>query len=138
MKGEVTINGKDAYSEWGISLQQTGLSALMTPAGMKTMIENSYRSKHGKVVTNSAPRFADRDITLPFQMTARSKDEFLEKYSKFCEEVLMTGELEIETKYQKGVIYRCTYISCTQYSEFKQEYAAFSLKLNEADPTNRD
>ena len=29
---ELFINGKDAYTTWGISMDDTALSALMTPA----------------------------------------------------------------------------------------------------------
>ena len=40
MKEELFINGKDAYVEWGISMDNTSLSALMTPAPNKAFIES--------------------------------------------------------------------------------------------------
>lgn len=35
MKGELYINGKDAYLTWGISMDDTSLSELMTPPANK-------------------------------------------------------------------------------------------------------
>ena len=137
-KGELKINYKDAYEEYGISLEQTGLSALMAPPPMKTLIESKYRKLHGKRVINKTPRYDARDLTLPIHLTARNKTDFFRKWAKFCNEVLATGYLEIITKYQPTIAYKCYYISCTQFSEFIGEYAVFSLKLNEPDPTDRE
>ena len=50
LKGQLYINGKDAYITWGIFLDETALSALMTPAPNKEFISNKYRSKDGKSV----------------------------------------------------------------------------------------
>ena len=136
-KGELIINSRDAYDEYGISMTQAGLSALMTPAPMKGLIESKSRQTHGKNVVNKNPRFDSRDLTLPIQLTARNRDQFFERYSKFCNEILATGYLEISTKYQPNIVYRCYYTSCTPFSEFITEYASFSLKLTEPDPTNR-
>ena len=38
---ELFINGKDAYTTWGISMDDTALSALMTPAPNKEFIEKA-------------------------------------------------------------------------------------------------
>lgn len=40
MKDELRINGKDAYTTWGISMDNNALSELMTPSSNKTFIEN--------------------------------------------------------------------------------------------------
>lgn len=50
---ELFINGKDAYTTWGISMDDTALSALMTPAPNKEFIENKSRMEHGKACDNS-------------------------------------------------------------------------------------
>mgnify|MGYP001416335654 CR=1 FL=1 len=39
MKDELYINGKDAYTTWGVSMDDTALSELMTPVSNKTFIE---------------------------------------------------------------------------------------------------
>lgn len=137
MQEELIINSRDVYIEYGISMTQQGLSALMTPAPMKAVIESKSRQVHGKQFVNKNPRFDSRDLTLPIHLTARNKDQFFDRYSRFCSEILATGYLEIRTKYQPTVVYRCIYTSCSQFSEFITEYASFSLKLTEPDPSNR-
>lgn len=137
LKGQLYINGKDAYLTWGIFLDETALSALMTPAPNKEFISNKYRSKDGKSVIKHNPRLDEREITLPFNMTAKDSDTFLMNYARFCEEVLAKGELVISTRFQPNVWYRCIYLSCTQFSQCIREMAKFSLKLNEPDPSDR-
>lgn len=137
LKGQLYINGKDAYLTWGIFLDETALSALMTPAPNKEFISNKYRSKDGKSVIKHNPKLDEREITLPFNMTAKDSDTFLTNYARFCEEVLAKGELVIRTRFQPNVLYRCIYLSCTQFSQCIREMAKFSLKLNEPDPSDR-
>lgn len=137
LKGQLTINGKDAYTTWGILLDNTALSTLMTPAPNKEFISNSYRSKDGKRYIKHNPRLDEREITIGFCMVAKDEETFLTNYGKFCEDVLATGELVIHTSFQPTVWYHCVYLSCTQFSQYMQEIAKFSLKLNEPDPTDR-
>lgn len=136
--GKLTINGKDAYSTWGIWMDDTALSTLMTPAPCKEFISNKYRSKDGKRVIKHNPRLDEREITIGFYMSAKTEDEFLYNYGKFCEDVLATGEITIHTSFQPYVWYRCVYLSCTQYSQYMRQLAKFSLKLNEPDPSDRN
>lgn len=137
LKGQLYINGKDAYLTWGIFLDETALSALMTPAPNKEYVTNKYRTKNGKEVFKYNPRLDERDITLPINMTAKDTDTFMMNYARFCEEVLAKGELVIRTRFQPNVWYRCIYLSCTQFSQCIREMAKFSLKLNEPDPSDR-
>lgn len=137
MFGDVTINNADAFERYGINLEDGALSALMTPPPMKEFIESRSRLKHGKTVIAKVTKYDDREITLPFHLIAKSKTEFFTKYNMFCKEVLAKGKFEIKTKYQPNVVYRLVYISCTQFRQFIQEMAVFSLKVSEPDPTDR-
>lgn len=136
MTGELFFNGVDAYEAYGISLEETGLSALLTPPPMKSVIETKYRSKGGKSIVNKNPQYDERELTLPIHLVASSQSDFITKYSSFCNNVLKQGKLTVKTKYSTDV-YSCLYLSCTQFSEFNAEYASFSLKLNEYNPSNR-
>ncbi len=137
MKGDVTINGYDAYTRYGINLEDGALSALMTPAPLKDMVEGKSRLRHGKTVVTDSAKYDSREMTLPLHLIAKDKEEFFQKYNLFCEEVLAKGKFEIRTKYQSGVVYRLVYLSCTQFRQFMQELAVFSLKVEEPDPTDR-
>ncbi len=137
LKGQLYINGKDAYTTYGIIMSDTALSTLMTPAPSKDYITNSSRLVDGKRVFKGNVKMAEREMTLPFSMSAKDRDIFLSNYAKFCEEVLAKGEMVLHTSFLPNIWFRCIYISCTQFSQFLREMALFSLKLNEPDPSNR-
>ena len=127
----------DAYASWGIFMDDTALSTLMTPAPNKEFISNKYRAKDGKRIIKHNPRLDEREITVSFCMSAKSESVFLANYAKFCDEVLAKGEMVINTSFLPDTYYRCVYLSCTQFSQYMRELAKFSLKLNEPDPSDR-
>ena len=73
MKDELRINGKDAYTTWGISMDNNALSELMTPSSNKTFIENESRLEHGERVVIANPRVDVRNLTLKGGETMRVK-----------------------------------------------------------------
>lgn len=133
---QLYINGKNAYSTWGIHMNDTALSTLMTPPPCKSFVSNSYRSKDGTRMVIANPKVDERDMTLTFYLSAPDEKTFLTRYASFCKE-LAIGSLIIRTEFQPAVYYRCVYTSCTQFSEFNRQLASFALKLTEPDPTNR-
>ncbi|WP_289059947.1 hypothetical protein [uncultured Bacteroides sp.] len=137
MKEKLIINGENADEKWGISLGESSLSELMTPPANKAFIENESRLQHGKQILVANPKVEARNLTLQLNLTAATKSAFFDKYNLFCKEVLATGVLNIETGYQEGVVYKMIYVSCSQFSQFMQGIAKFSLKLIEPDPSDR-
>lgn len=137
MIGELFINNKDAYTAWGISMDDTSLSALMTPPPLKEFVEDSSRMEHGKHIDISNPKIDERNLTLQVNLTAKSKDEFFSRYLSFCEE-LAKGVLDIRTKYQPNITYHTVYLSCSQFSQFMQGIGKFTLRLNEPNPAERN
>lgn len=136
MTGECFINGKDAYTTWGIVLSDSALTALMTPAPLKPFVENKSRTLDGKTVSIKNPKYDERDVQVTFSLVARTKSEFLARYDSFCAE-LKTGAIDIRTINQPSVVYRTVYGSCTQYSMFNGRLGKFVLRLNEPNPNNR-
>lgn len=137
MKDVLYINGRDAYTTWGITMDTQSLSALMTPPALKERVESQSRLEQGSRLVGAAPRLAARQLTLTLNLTARTEEQFFARYASFCRE-LATGRLTIRTTYQRGVTYRTAYVSCTQFTQFMRGMAKFSLKLTEPDPTDRD
>ncbi len=133
--GILYINGNDAYTQWGISLDTQSLSALMTPAPQKDALANASRNENGKQV-EANNKVADRDLTLTLNLTASSESDFFTKYESFCVE-LATGVIDIRTAYQPTIEYHCLYLSCTAFTQFMQGIGKFSLKLNEFNPAVR-
>ena len=136
-KGELFINGLDAYERWGVSLSDTALSALMTPAPQKKFISSKSRLKDGKSIVVNNPKVDERSVSIAIHLIARNEAEFFSNYEKFCNEVLAKGYLTIETKFQQGVIYKMEYESCSQFSQFMRGIAKFTLKMTEPNPNNR-
>ena len=137
MTGDVTINGFDAFTRYGINLEDGALSALLTPPSLKEFVQNESRLEDGKTVITLSPKYDARELTLPFHLVASTKADFLTKYALFCSEVLAVGSFTLSTRYQPSVIYHLIYQNCTQFRQFHQELAAFALKVTEPDPTNR-
>lgn len=149
-KGQLTINKKDAYTEWGLSMDPSALSALMTPSATKSYIENDSRLEHGKeMITSYTKTDSDgnkvnvntvkldaRDVTVTFNITARNETQFLQRYYSFCSE-LEKGTLDISTSFLPNVVFHMIYVSCSQFSEFNLGIGKFTLKLTEPNPKNR-
>ncbi len=136
MKGELFINGKDAYSQWGIGLENGSLLKLMTPVPNKDMITNKSRLEHGKRILPDGVRLDERTLTLEIHIVARDKADLFSKYDSFCAE-LAKGILEIRTSYQPGVCYRMQYLSCDNLSGIVDGIVKFGLKLCETNPSDR-
>lgn len=136
MTGELFINGHDAWTRWGIMMDDTSLSALMTPPAIKDFPKNSSRLESGTRYITLNPKLKERDVTLALQFVAETKAEFLANYNDFCQNVLATGKLNIRTMYN-DVTYYFVYNSCTQYRQFLFKVAKFSLRLTEYNPENR-
>lgn len=130
----------DAYERYGMFFTQTSLSKLMTPAPNKAAIENKSRRKDGKSVVRKSiyTKKDDRDVDLEMHITAPSESEFWRRYDLFCTEILDRGFFDICTKFCPTKVFRMTYLSCTQFSEFVQQLGKFTLRLNEPDPSDRD
>lgn len=150
IKGQLIINKQDAYTTWGITMDSSALSTLMTPAGNKSYIENDSRLENGKTLLTSYTKTNEdgsteevnmvkkdaRDVTIAFNLTAPSEEKFLQRYYSFCEE-LDKGDLDISTSFLPNVVFHMKYVSCTQFSEFMLGMAKFSLKMTEPNPKNR-
>lgn len=133
-KGQLFINGKDAYEEWGVSLSDTALSALMTPPPNKSLPENKSRALNGKSFVEIPRKIDERNVVLIINLTANNEQEFFRRYNSFCNE-LAKGKLEINTSFNPDKTYYMEYLSCSQFTQFMRGIANFSLKLNEPNPT---
>lgn len=137
-KGQLYINGRDAFDRYGISMDSTALSALMTPTGRKEWVTNEVRDENGtRYLTSQTPKSQARDLSLTFNLIADDEQTFFSRYNLFCSEVLESGLVNIKTSFQPSVMYRCVYESCSQFTQFRRQIASFQLKLKEINPNNR-
>ena len=131
------INGFDAYNAWGVSMDSSALSQIMTPAPLKEQIENRSALENGKRVFRSGRKLDERTVTVTFNISAVNESQFLDRYGRFCSDVLAIGVLDITTKYQPGVVYKFDYLSCQSFSEFRLGVGKFVLRMSEANPADR-
>lgn len=135
--GEVFINGKDAFGNWGVSFNDKSLSTLIEPEPLKDPVEFKSTSINGKRIRKeAAPKVDERDINLAVQIYATSRDDLFTKLASFKAEI-KNRRMVINTKYEPGVYYRCDYKGCKQYKSFHKGLATFNLELNEPNPANR-
>lgn len=127
---------EDAYDTYGLSLNEEGLSRLMTPAPLKEPVSNKNVITHGASILQSSLVKDVRQVSLGMHISAPDKTTFLSRYASFCQ-LLDNGFIDIKTKYQEGVVYHFIYLDCTQFSEFNRELAKFTLSLEEPHPESR-
>lgn len=136
---ELTINDKDARSTWGIVATTRLLGALLVPPEAKAPIQSTSRLEHGThtVITSDSVRWAKRDITLELGMTAPDIATFYLRYKNLINELAKGWLLIRSPRFLPGVVFRCRYVSCTQFTNYNGRIAKFILKLEEPDPNNR-
>lgn len=89
------INDKNAYTEWGIFLEDGSEGKLLLPSPMKAYAENNLRSHPGKQVFVDNPQPDDRDVNLTFCITAKNKAEYLLRHEAFINE-LQSGVIKLK------------------------------------------
>ncbi len=137
MTGELFINGKDAYTHWGVIARETSITALIEPEPLKNPVDNKSATENGKRVRSEAtPKVDERTVNLSIQIKAANRADLITKLSGLKTE-LKQRRIEITTKYESGVVYRMDYQSCKQTRSLFKTLATFSLQLNEPNPANR-
>lgn len=132
------INSHNAIAEWGL-VPTTGLMAsLLTPPPVKDAIQSTSRLEHGTRTTmpTGSTKLAKREFSLEVGMRAPDLATFHTRYAAFIEEITR-GWVNIETSLIPGKVFRCRYISCTQFTNYNGRLAKFILKFEEPNPNNR-
>lgn len=133
---ELTINGKDALTEFGVCMGDGFLDAIFVPVPTKAFIENKSRLQDGKQVIYNSPKADERDVTLTFNLEGLSPEDYLERCKKFKVE-LSKGLVVIDVPVL-GETYRLTYQKSNTFAmNTCRTFAKISVKFNEPNPKNR-
>lgn len=127
---------KDAYTVYGISFDSSALSTLMTPSPMKEYVTSKSRLRHGTTYADTNPKVNEREMSLTFNISASTEDEFIGKYWKFCA-LLEKGSLDIKHSALKDKVFHLKYKDCSQFTEYYLGIANFTLRVVEHNPMNR-
>lgn len=87
MRGELYINGKDAWDNWKVKLIEDSWDNILIPTNQKEYIENKNRGEHGKRVWIRDVLKEERTIQFMFAITCDSRQEYLQKYQSFVDEL---------------------------------------------------
>ena len=139
MIGELYINGKDAWHEWGVNMGENFLDTIDGFAPMKDYIENESRLEHGKQVLVVNPRVSSRDLTLHFSILGENELDFRYKRKDF-EAELRKGKIEIVIPALGEDVFRLVYTGkSVSYAMNKtRNFCTFSAKFEEPNPMDRE
>ncbi|MCD8265571.1 MAG: hypothetical protein LUC33_00305 [Prevotellaceae bacterium] len=129
----------DAYTEYGVNMGEGFISALLTPAAPKSLVESDCRLEDGKVVLTDTENHIDsRDVTLPFTVMGMTTAEYDANQRKFLE-LLYTGTLTLRVPPLGDEVYRLVYQKSSSYAQnTARTICKVSVKFTEPDPTDRD
>lgn len=139
MTGELFINNKDAWTTWGVNMDDGFLDALDAPLQMKDYIENESRLEHGKRIICNSPKVASRDITLGFTITGTNETDYRAKKKAF-ETELQKGAFTLNVPKLGTDIFHLVYTgkSVSYGLSLNRCFGHFSTKVTEANPMDRE
>lgn len=138
MKGELIINGVDAYEAWGVSMGKGFLDAIDTFVPMKDYVVNSSRLEHGERVLMGTPKVDARDVTLAFTINGVSEVDYRNK-RKLFEAELQKGMMQIVVPALGAEVYKLIYKgkSPSYNMNLSRTFSELSVKFRESNPKDR-
>lgn len=138
MTGDLIINGKDAFSTWGVRMGDGFLDAIDGFNQMKDYIENESRLEHGKRIITDNARVDSRETTLQFTIEGDSESDYRTKKKAFQTE-LEKGAVSIKVPVLGSEVYKLVYLgkSVSYGLSFDRRFGKVSSKFEEPNPTDR-
>lgn len=138
MKGELIINGVDAYDTWGVSMGKGFLDAIDTFVPMKEYVVNKSRLEDGERILLGTPKVDARDVTLAFTISGVSEVDYRNK-RKLFEAELQRGMMQIVVPALGAEMYKLIYVgkSPSYNMNLARTFAEVSVKFREPNPKDR-
>lgn len=138
MTGNLFINGKDAWSTWGVRMGDSFLDAIDGFNEMKDYIENESRLEHGKRVITDNAKVDSREITLQFTIEGSSESDYRSKKKAFQTE-LEKGAVNIKVPVLGNEVYKLIYLgkSVSYGLSLDRCFGKVSSKFEEPNPMDR-
>lgn len=133
-----TINGKDALSNWGASLGDGSVSALLTPAPAKEVSANDSPLADGVSLLPGTVRLDRRDVSLVFHIRASGYAQFQARLNGLVNELRSAATAKISLGLLPDVAFRLSYVSCQTVSQVRGELGKAVIKFSEPNPTDRE
>lgn len=132
MVGRLKINGTDAYTMWGVVLEDGSYNKLLSGDSMKEYTKNESRSLDGVEVLIKNPRLKERTITLTFLLIGSS---FLSQFSAFLA-TLQSGLIHLNVP-ELNKTYKLIYEANTSVTQIGLTMGKVSVKFLEPKPNDR-
>lgn len=137
MKGDLLINGKDAFTNWGVNMGDGFIETLYAPLPMKDVIENKSRLQNGKRVILADRKIDERELTLAFTLHGSNTSDYITKYKGFLDEITK-DMFTIKVPALGPEVYHVYYTRSQSFGfSTTRTFSKISVKLNEPDPSNR-
>ncbi len=139
MNGDLTINGKDAFSTWGVRMGDGFIDTIDGFNEMKDYIEDESRMEHGKRMITDNAKVASREITLQFTIEGSSEGDYRSKKKAFQTE-LEKGAVNIKVPALGDEVYKLVYLgkSISYGLSSDRCFCKISSKFCEPNPMDRD
>lgn len=138
MTGDLIINNKDAYTEWGMSMGDGFIENMLIPSAMKPFVENASRLEHGKRVLVNSPKVEPREVTVTFHIQGKTETEYMGHYKQFLNE-LQGGTIHIKIPKVGNEVYKLIYQRATSFTQnYKRTSSKLSVKFEEPNPMDRE
>lgn len=132
MINRLKINGTDAYTMWGVILEDGSYNKLLSGDSMKEYTKNESRSLDGVEVSIKNPRLKERTITLTFLLIGTS---FLSNFSAFLA-TLQSGLIHLNVP-ELNKTYKLIYEANTSVTQIGLTMGKVSVKFLEPKPNDR-
>lgn len=133
----------DAYTRYGLSLEDGSRARLRAPAPMKAGVSNSSAVTNGVAyLASSIGKKDERTVSLAVHIVGiahddlSAKEDYEAKFDDFCTEVLDCGYIKVRLGVS-GPVFHMLYVDCQPFDEFCGEMAKFTLSLKEPHPEIR-
>lgn len=137
MQGELIINAKDAYTEWGVSMGTGFLQALETPPPLKDYVKNTCRDADGSQYVVSTARKAERELTLAFYLSGSTEAQRQTRQTSFLAAV-SAGQITLQAQPLPQTFKLLYTGKASQYTlNRSRTFAVLTLKFVEPNPTDR-
>lgn len=138
MTGDLFINGKDAWSTWGVRMGDGFLDVIDGFNQMKDYIEDESRLEHGKRIITENAKVASREITLQFTIEGDTEGDYRTKKKAFQSE-LEKGAVNIKIPALGSEVYKMVYLgkSISYGLSIDRRFGKISSKFCEPNPMDR-
>ena len=137
--GSLGTNGwVDTYTRYGLSMEPGAMASLMKPAPAKDPQGVSVQNSNGTAYDGSTIGYkAERQFTFDVHIVASGESDYLEKFERFCTEILNCQYIQLKTGKQPTKVYHLLYMDVQEFSQFLSGMAKLTITFKEPHPEIR-